>query len=330
MEIFINNEKTSFELENEKNSLDIINAIGDFAEKSDPKHFITSVFINNREYSLDDEKKLMEIKIDEIQNIRVETGDVFGITTITLNQIDNFITILKNVIIQKKNDEILNHLDDSLKWISEGLRQIIKIYNPNDAYVKQEVSDFFENLNCFRNFISGKDVPGFFNNDESTRQSLIFLDIIKTKIRNIKKWLVYSYRLPDREFILNNLSEIVENIEDMIPKLQNIPILFQTGEDREGMNTIQSLTGILEECIGIFVLFKENFVISLDEYNTQEVPFDDFFKSLTTHLKDLMEAIQRNDFVMVGDLLEYEFVPNLEEIKKILIKIKGEAFIKAN
>ena len=41
MEIYINDEKTSYELEDEKNSLDVIDAISKFALKSNPQHFIT-------------------------------------------------------------------------------------------------------------------------------------------------------------------------------------------------------------------------------------------------------------------------------------------------
>ena len=55
-----------------------------------------------------------------------------------------------------------------------------------------------------------------------------------------------------------------------------------------------------------------------------------FFKTITSHLKELMDSIQNNDSVTIGDLLEYEFLPNLSEIKKLLIKIKEEAFTKIN
>jgi hypothetical protein len=327
MDIYINNEKTSFELENEKNSFDIINAIGDFVGKLEPKHFITNISINDKLYSLDDEKKLKDIKVEIIKNIKIETGDIFSITSLTISQIESFINIIKNVVSSGKQDQILDNIDDSLKWMEEGLKQILKIYNPNNDSIKNEINEFFENFDKFKVLMCNK--KNNFN-EKDQKEAILLIDLIKIKMKSIKKWLVFTYRLPDREFILNSLNEIILNIDELISKLQNVPIQFQTGEDGEAMNTIQLLTDIFEECIDLFVLFKENFVICMDQYTIKEVSFDDFFKGITSFLKELMEAIQHNDYIMVGDLLEYEFVPNFEEIKKILIKIKEEAFTRAN
>ena len=43
-----------------------------------------------------------------------------------------------------------------------------------------------------------------------------------------------------------------------------------------------------------------------------------------------MTSIENKDSIMISDLLEYEFIPNVEEIKSILTKIKNEAFINPN
>jgi hypothetical protein len=149
-------------------------------------------------------------------------------------------------------------------------------------------------------------------------------------INNIKNWLVKTYRLPDNKVIFKDIEGLISDIDTIIPKLENVPVLFQTGEDKEIMQIIQGLTDILEKSINLFVLFKESLKIHMDKYSVKEVSFEEFFKTITEHLKQLMNAIRSNDSVMVGDLLEYEFVPNLEEIKNILVKIKDEAFEKIN
>ena len=59
----------NFELESEKNSLDIVNAIIDFAAGSTPQHFITKIIIDNNEFSLADEEKMKTISIDSIKKI---------------------------------------------------------------------------------------------------------------------------------------------------------------------------------------------------------------------------------------------------------------------
>jgi len=122
----------------------------------------------------------------------------------------------------------------------------------------------------------------------------------------------------------------MDNINKIIPSLGNVSLLFQTGEDTDAMNVIQALSVILEDSIEMFILFKETFKLHLDKFTVKEVSFEEFFKAITSKLKDLIDAIQRKDSVMISDLLEYEFIPNIEEIQHIMNKIKSEAFEKVN
>ena len=45
---------------------------------------------------------------------------------------------------------------------------------------------------------------------------------------------------------------------------------------------------------------------------------EDFFKDLTGKLQELMNAMTGGDSILIGDLMEYEFVPALEDIKAFL------------
>ena len=58
-------------------------------------------------------------------------------------------------------------------------------------------------------------------------------------LKSIKKWLITTYRLPDKDYLFHNINRLIEKIDDIIPRLENIPILFQTGEDEEAMNIIK-------------------------------------------------------------------------------------------
>ena len=51
--------------------------------------------------------------------------------------------------------------------------------------------------------------------------------------------------------------------------------------------------------------------------------FDSFFDSLTEKLHELVSAIENKDSVMIGDLVEYEFLPNIEEMKELLGELKN-------
>lgn len=330
MELYINEEKVSFELENEKNCHDIIMEISDFAANSKPQLFITNILINDNEYSFADENGLSDILIEDIEKIEITTSDVYGITTLSMEQIEKFLELLQNVFLKREWDESLSKLNESLNWMKEGINQIVTIFDSQEEPLAAERNNFLKFCDDFINIISNLNYDILLKNDELVNSALYNIENMIISFNNIKTWLIETFRLPDRDYVVRSIEELIEKIDETIPILENMPVYFQTGEDEQSMNIIQTLADILERSIGLFVLFKESFRIHMDKLTVKEVSFEDFFKTVTDHLKELMEAIKNNDSVMIGDLLEYEFVPNLEEIKTILSKILKEAFTKAN
>ena len=227
-------------------------------------------------------------------------------------------------------DPMLIKIEDSLEWMNHGIKQIIDIFDSKGKYIGEEKKIFYENTQQLIESIKNLNEKNFLSDNSLISKIMDIIDSMQIVIFRIKKWLVYSYRLPDKDFIFDNINKLIESIDSITPSLENIPVLFQTGDDREAMNIIKELTDILEESIGLFVFFKESLKLHMDKFTVTEVTFDSFFNTVTGHLKELMEAIQHNDSVMISDLLEYEFIPNIEEIKKMLLKIKEDAFTKVN
>ena len=320
----------NFELENEKNSLDIVNAIIDFAAGSTPQHFITKIVIDGHEYSLANEEKMKKISIDSIKEMKFETQDLYEVTNLSISQIEDFLKLLTQIFNKNKWDISIKKVSDSINWMKKGIEQIINIFAPKNNFLKEQEKMFNDNCEKILSYISKIKSNSDSIGDDDVKKSLNYIKEMGEIINNIKNWLIKTYRLPDNKVIFNDIEKLISDLENIIPKLENVPVLFQTGEDKEIMQIIQSLTDILEKSINLFVLFKESLKIHMDKYTVKEVSFEEFFKTITEHLKQLMDAMRNNDSVMVGDLLEYEFVPNLEEIKSILVKIKDEAFEKIN
>jgi len=331
VEIFINGEKIPFELEKEENALDIINAIADYASKANPQQFITAIYINEIEHSYADEKKLKNIPIENINKLEIETKGIYGITMLSINQIEKFTDILLDIINSEKWESSFSKISESLKWMNDGIIQIINIFSSEkEKYLINLGKEFYDHYNKIYSFFKNIKPESFPLKTEEKEYALIEIKNIQSIISDIKKWLQDTYKFFDRELILDNINSLIKLIDEIVPKISNVPILFQTGEDQEAMNIIKMLANILENSIGLFAIFKEDSKLHLDKYTVKEVSFEMFFKTMTEHLKDLMNAIENNDSIMIGDLLEYEFIPNIEEIKNIFTKIKEEAFEKAN
>lgn len=106
---------------------------------------------------------------------------------------------------------------------------------------------------------------------------------------------------------LQTVNEYLYNLEAGINDIVN---LIQQGNEMEGIkNIILILDGIDYVCKAIILtedIHKEE--ISLEELNSQ--------------LEEIIEAFENEDYILLGDLLNYELLPIINEIhEKIKISI---------
>jgi hypothetical protein len=330
VEITINGETINFELEQEKNANDIVTGISEYLSAQEPQQFITSILINGKETSYANESALKKHSLESISRIDFEATDIFGITVLSIHQIEKFLGVLNDIILSKEWDEGFLKIHDSMDWMKDGINQIISIFGSRNPVLLSEKDTFikaYEKLKIFFISISKNSYPF---NPEDQKTALDLNRIMQESLDKVKSSLKATDHLFDSKTIEENIAVLIDEIDELLPRLASVPLLFQTGSDQESMEIIQKLAAILEKSISLFVIFKESFKVYLDKYTVKEVPFEEFFHALTEQLKELMSSIENNDSVMIGDLLEYEFVPNVEEIKNILIRIKKEAFVKAN
>ncbi len=317
MELFVNGQSIEFELENDNNSFDIIRSIADFCITLKPQQFLSKILINGNEYLFEDEDNLKNILINDIKKIEIETTNVIGHTLLLMNNFEEIIKYISNIINGSNWNDEYKKIYKSLELLKDGIEKIGSLFKNQDkfSFDSEIFNEAYEPLyktllNISKdNYPLGRDAVDNSNSD---------IDKILKTIKEVKGWLQSVELTDDTNEICNKSSLLVGEIDAIVPKLSNVPLLFQTGSDKEAMQTIQELTSILEKSIKIFVSCKG----SDNEGILQEMDFENFFSTLTLNLKELMNSIENKDSVMIGDLLEYEFIPKVENIKSMLMKIK--------
>ena len=93
--------------------------------------------------------------------------------------------------------------------------------------------------------------------------------------------------------------------------LEDVAVLLQTGKDKRAMDTIIRLTELLQ------ALMRSLKWINYDE--SVEKIIEDFAGILS----ELEEALKAGDTILIGDLMEYEIKPRLEELPDRLHKGKA-------
>jgi len=130
---------------------------------------------------------------------------------------------------------------------------------------------------------------------------------------------------------VDEIIKIEPILKDICEKLIELPLDIQTGKDAKAAGTIQIFTAVTEKIIRLFrQLCIQGFILP-DSISSDDVPLNELIIKFSDILKELMEAYEKNDTVLVGDLTEYEASPLLKEIYiAILDNIAKQAESKNN
>lgn len=117
--------------------------------------------------------------------------------------------------------------------------------------------------------------------------------------------------------VIDLLKNNAKELKDVSEKLMQIPVLLQSGKDKEAFDTI----GLFAQYIDAFChaatlssLFPEVYTaIKIDGKETSA-----FFEEFAPVLKDFEEAFAAKDTVTIGDLAEYEISPRIESISQAI------------
>ena len=282
MEVRINNETVDTRIENENNAYEVVRQLDSWLIGEG--FFISSILING-EASSPADMKLMEIPVAEI--------GLLDINAIPLTEfsLDKFATLLQyfsylQKSIEEENRDLRNDLMQEMPHILESMDDILrlKLGTRQASAVLSELLD--ENPH--------RDL------DEFLRNLCVF---IEGRMREI----------------INPLLELKSTaglLQSQIPKLEEVPILLQTGKEREAMGLVIAFTEIAEKLTRLYPLLTSREEENLMNREVQGLGFSEFYSDLNARLQELIEAMEAEDTILIGDLLEYEIAPKISELSR--------------
>ena len=145
-------------------------------------------------------------------------------------------------------------------------------------------------------------------------------DVLIQTLRSITEERLNEVNSPVEEFIKTEpvLNEICE-------KLVDLPLDIQTGKDMKAAQTVQLFTAITEKIFRIFYQLDIQDYFAKDQTADNKNKIISLINEFTDVLKDLLEAYEKNDSVLVGDLAEYEASVKIKELYSVILKnCRGE------
>ena len=115
---------------------------------------------------------------------------------------------------------------------------------------------------------------------------------------------------------VNEFANIEPLLNETCERLINLPLDIQTGKDAQAAQTIQVFSGISEKILRLLrQLNIQGFLPQIDD----EKPFIKLIKEFGNVVKELLEAYEKHDTVLIGDLAEYETSPKLKELFTVIM-----------
>jgi len=177
-------------------------------------------------------------------------------------------------------------------------QEFLKVWKerPQALFTLDQMPDLY---NIFVNLFSGGDINTKFVSS-----------VIEERLREVKE--------PLQE--LNNLKPLLDEI---CTKLVNLALDIQTGKDAQAVKTIQAFSGLSEKILRTVRQLDIQGILSQDtgERESFSVIINEFGKLI----KELLEAYEKHDTVLVGDLAEYEASPKLQELYSAIINNSRQA-----
>jgi hypothetical protein len=99
-------------------------------------------------------------------------------------------------------------------------------------------------------------------------------------------------------------------IEEIIRRLEDLPLDIQTGKDGRAVETIRIFSGAAEKIFRLFSLLEAG-GLDTKTLKVDDIPIVEFIREFGAALQELLAAYETRDAVLVGDMAEYELAPRL-------------------
>ena len=124
--------------------------------------------------------------------------------------------------------------------------------------------------------------------------------------------------VPIREMAVNITRELYKVINLMSKGSRQIADLFRQADDMEALDMYQDLLEVTKDFLGMIGILRS-------EFNLQDIPgLESSLNKLSELFSEMVDVQENEDWILLSDLLEYEFLPLVEEWKRIVAFIQDE------
>ena len=283
MQILVNDEPLDVTLEHEQTLGEVIDALADWLAEA--QCTITAISVDNVVNPIHDRSGWESVPKDAVERLAIEAQSFDEAQSSTLAALDEFFALLDEALSGSHADAILD-LSKELPFVRSRLGALFPSMSSEQG--SWALSD--------PHLCAGNPPP-------ANRAAEIQGEI--SRFRTLLQIRAREYADPDRETFLT-----LGQLTAMADTLVEVPVFLQTGRQGEAMATVVQLTELLARVVRMLPR------VSSDVLDKEGLA--SFTRDVTPFLGEMEHALEVEDSVLIGDLLEYEIAPRVRELQKLV------------
>lgn len=115
--------------------------------------------------------------------------------------------------------------------------------------------------------------------------------------------------------------EITQELDKVVRLMdqgaRRVADLFRQAEDAEGLEVYQDLLDVTRDFLGMIGVLRGEVPSGSDE------TFDGAAQEVSTLFTEMTEVLENEDWILLADLLEYEFIPAMDRWKGVVVELRN-------
>ncbi|MFP4483424.1 MAG: hypothetical protein ACLFO1_01075 [Spirochaetaceae bacterium] len=314
MQVLVNEQQVDIQLEDERTLGEVIQGIRNWLQ--DMNLYITDLSVNHTLHHLDAEQAWAGRNIEEVDKIEIVALPPWEVRLNGYRILHNYVATLADLLEEPAYQEarellaeypyVRRHLSEIITAVLGGASE-----NSLDSAVRRAAalvdaspggaSDEGEAAESAATDAAQDDAgPG-----KTTDTLRRIGTVLNTRIRELAT--------PFRE-----ARKTEQALRTLMPELEEVSILLQTGEEQKAMSLIVQFSELVERLLRVLVAVDSRYGGTAGAPRQASAPLRQLTDSLQSTLEELVAAFNDMDTVLIGDLLEYDMLPRVEKLLELI------------
>lgn len=127
---------------------------------------------------------------------------------------------------------------------------------------------------------------------------------------------VALHSIPLGEMAVNMSGELHKVSELLVSGSRTVARLFRQADDDEALEILQDLLDVSRDFMSMLAVLRAEFALQNDDV------FNNNVEKLSSLLGEMTEVLESEDWILLADLLEYEYVPLCENWKSVILSLQ--------